>query len=183
MRIFELDSDVDNFMSFRFLSDNDYDIADEQINNGDKVQKWKRINITPDNSDRLTENSDFPYVLSIPLISTNGKNVIEKKIMDSDVQFLEAFDIQSQETFYFLNVITAIDALNREKSIFSYFEGHLASIEEIHCRADINYPSIFKIHLTSDRLITRRIFINETLKKIFEQNKLTGFQFIEIPTS
>lgn len=181
MKIYEIKSDVNNFISFRFINDEDFQNADDQINNGEKVISWTRMNITPDEYDKEEIIGDYPYLLSIPLISEKCKELLEQHALDSNFQFLETFDVQSKQTFYFLNVLTAIEALDREKSVFNYFEQRLASIDTIFCKAEINYPSIFKIKLTSDRLITGRVFISESLRNIIENNNLKGFKFIEIP--
>lgn len=181
VKYYEIDADVNSFKSYRFLSDDDYQYTRKLVNRGEYINDWKVIRIEVDPNIHCNEIGDFPGLLEFPLVSSSFKHFLEKRSLQSECQFLEVIDNQTDISFFLLNVIAIVDILDREKTIFKYFEGDLLGIK-VPCFKSISLDKeIFKAILDGSRLIKKSIFINEQLKDDIEANRLQGIRFLEIP--
>lgn len=180
MKIYEIDADVDNYISYKFLTENDYQVARKTVNKGKEIIKWNEVAIEPDPFNKCIVNSDYPGLLTLPLLSLNGKKVFEEYIHNVHFQFLNVVDKNSNISLYMLNLLTVIDALDRRKTKFEMFEDLIIGVEEYHFQTNITFPPIFKLILEDNRLVPISIFITDELKSLIEANGLKGFSYNEV---
>lgn len=180
MKIYEIDADVDNYVSYKFISENDYQFSRKNVNKGKEIIEWNKVAIEPDPFNNCTDNSDYPGLLTLPLLSLHGKNVFEEYIQNVHFQFLNVIDKNSNINLYMLNLLTVIDALDKRKTKFEMFEDLIIGVEEYHFQENITFPPIFKLILEDKRLVPISIFITDEMKSLIEANDLKGFKYNEV---
>lgn len=179
MKLYKLDQDVMNFQSYCYVNDDEEELT-KGIMHGEPLDSWRRIALRPDDYHIFPESGDFPYILGTPMVSEPAKHTLQDECKDTMLQFLEAFERTSGQRFYFLNVLTKLPALDRDKTVFEYFEEYLVGVEKYHFRTDIAYPPLFRCYLDANTVIFNDVFATDELRQIVDKSRLKGFQFTEI---
>ena len=83
------------------------------------------------------------------------------------------------DSYFVANIVTVIDALDLDNSKYDVFElddEKIISVEKYALKSS----QIVNRHIFRLKDKTIPIFVSETLKKVIEDNKFTGFEFLEV---
>ena len=136
-------------------------------------------------------SNDDGHILTDYLASNNRWLIVSEKlrnlinIIETDsIQYLD-IKIKNSETnkinytYEVANVITILDALDLENSVYDFFElddEKILFVEKYALKKDvIKNCDVFKL-----KVDTIPIFVSEKFKSIVEENSLIGFQFLEV---
>ena len=164
---FELD-EYDNLMPIKAFTIEEIQSFDGRSH----LNQWKPIPVKRMEPDKGLKLSDAPG-FAFPVFSRRALQCL-KPIISKNVEILP-LDFDEQE-YYGINVITVLDAIDYEKSIYkTYRDGkRIMAFKKYAFVSDIiKGNAIFKI---SDEK-TRYAFVSDEFKQIVENNYLLGFKF------
>lgn len=136
------------------------------------LKEWKSIPVKRMEPERNLELSDAPGFI-IPVFSKTALKYL-KPLIEPNVEILP-LEFEEEE-YYGINVITVVDGIDYEKSIYKTFRDGkriLAFKKYSFLPNKIEGIPIFKI--PDER--TRYCFVSDEFKDRVEINKLTGFKF------
>ena len=120
---------------------------------------------------------DYP-VFSVPAISQRAKDVLEPYFGD----YVEIFPLETGKLgkYYFLNIINVLDCLDKEKSEIDYLSSSnmIFEIKKWVFNNVLNKENS-RIFIVKNQL-GERIYVNEDIKELIEDNNLKGFVFKEV---
>lgn len=171
MKIWLLNFELDKYDNLEPI--NEITIDEIQTFDGrSHVKDWRVLPVQRLEPEKRLELSDAPGFF-IPVFSRRALECL-KPLIDKNVEFLP-LDFKENE-YYGINVITVLDAINYERSIYKTFSDgkkimrfkKYAFLTEV-----VDGIPIFKI--TDER--KRWSFVSEEFKQVVEENHLTGFIF------
>lgn len=185
MKYYKMMTDVTNDRDIICYLSVDYEIEQYELQIGKPFDNSNRNIIfyyKSDEGDFFTDylSNDMGWFL----VSEKLKNILNN--LDIDIQYFEVDIFEKKESvskckYYIANILTVVDALCLEES--TYFETELDENEIIYSISryavygeKLKNIDIFK--LSNGQEIP--IFVSEKFKKIIEDNKLTGLDFMEI---
>lgn len=180
MKIWEIGCDVDNYKGFILENNTEIYKMDSILDKGNKLEQCEPLKLKGLESDReIGDNPKFWTYTSILMISEKSKNVINKKFQEY-IQFLPMIDGIENSSFYLVNVLNIIDAINYEKSHFKMLSWkYIVDVTKYVFNNNVVGVPIFKI--TLDGVIkTTTTFVNDEFKKLIEDSNLRGFKFTEV---
>ena len=170
MRIYKLDFDVNNYKSIQLCDDVNVDYY--QMFDGTSLKdNWKSLKVKYYEEDEELKNGDAPG-FNIPVLKKRALDVIFPLIKD-DVEIL-TFDLDG-EILYGINVLTLIDAIDYESSIYRTFRDgkRIMAFKKYVFREDmLKNRNIFKLL----DLPRGEIFISENINNLIICNDLKGFK-------
>lgn len=170
MRVYELRYVHETYQHITPIRDDDIEKITFMF--GEPVSKtWEPMlmRIVPETADRPT--SDFPHLTNnLPAVSESAAKVLRPLIAEH-VEFLPL--ICPDGTYYALNVVTEVDALDEDQSDILYnasgyilkFQRHVFKLDK--CQG----IPIFRIPQTTVP------FVTDTFVEAVERAELTGFRF------
>ncbi len=177
MKIYNLLQDVENFRWLEYQG-NWFDFfhalntATKPLGRCEHVIRCKTIR---DKKERVL--GDYPF-FSVPAISQKAKNVLEPYFGD----YVEIFPLETGKLgkYYFLNIINVLDCLDKEKSEIDYLSSSnmIFEIKKWVFNNVLNKENS-RIFIVKNQL-GERIYVNEDIKKLIEDNNLKGFVFKEV---
>lgn len=153
----------------------EYSALSNQFRNAEAASgNWKpvRVNII----DR-GKTSDFLNRLSGALIVSEKAKELLSQVEGLQAEFLP---LQSTDQFYIMNVLTALDCVDPEKSKVKRALTTLTGYEELELREDIvaGHP-MFRIRLHEGDKVLNEIYVSDEVKELIENN-LKGYQLINM---
>lgn len=185
MKYYKLIYDYDNDDNFINCSIGCIGDMNEYVtSNGKIIKDWKDV-VFKYHSDEGNVMSDYvANVYRWLIVSSNFCFLINKMISSTNIQYLPIKLVETNsgienETYKVANILDVVDALDLKHSQYDIFELNdekIISVEKYALKAsEIKGHDIFR--LKSD---TIPIFISERIKKIIEENELSGFAFLEV---
>lgn len=168
MKVFELNSNGDDFRSI----DSEKDLDLDMFNGASLKNQWEPFEVFDYNKKKKSDTPNF--LISFLVISQKCKEKLENILKDV-VEFLPL--IHSREKYWVLNVINIQDVIDLEKSIpVRLSSGLITHFEKYEFISEnLENQLIFK---TPEH--DNRINCTDKLKEIIENAGLTGFVFKEI---
>ena len=137
------------------------------------LSDWKPRKVTRMEPKKDLGLGDAPGFI-IPVFSKRAVDCL-KPLIDKHVEVLP-LDFKEKE-FYAINVITVLEALDYEKSVYTTFSDgkRIMMVEKYAFLPNVveNIP-IFRI---TDERRSKYPLVSDNFKKIVEENKLEGFKF------
>lgn len=175
MKVYRWGYDAENFDSHTFypnlieVTEKYFDHLDGSYVIGDK---WGEVQY---NSYQFRKPCDCTGIGSeIPIFSERAIRALAT-YLDSNVELLPLK--HPTQSFYAINVLRVIDALDYEKSEIEHVEGHPNFVRNVH-------RFVFKPEVIKDYSIFKipeykrlRVFVTDTFKEAVEANGLKGFTF------
>lgn len=139
-----------------------------------KIAGWKPMPVEWVIESPEDEKSPIPDMGSFgggrPFVSPRAYEVL-KDILKGYVEFLPVNHLNEEGAWYLLNVTHVIDVLIKEKSKYRIYDsGRIGACQ--HGYIDMNKAEDSLIFMVDGYLST--IFINDEMKRILEDNHLTG---------
>lgn len=170
MKVYELDFVHETYQHITPVTDEDMEKIAWMF--GEPVGTWEPMlmRVVPETAGRLT--SDFPHLTaSLPAVSERAAEVLRPLIADH-VEFLPL--ICPDGTYYALNVITEVDALDEEHSDLVHDKyGNLAKIRRYQFVPD-KCQGIPVFRIPQDVIP----FVTAPFVEAVEKAELTGFRFV-----
>ena len=181
MKIWRLEVDFQDYESFKLINEDrqylkkfkELIFATKEFGNDFEAEQIELVE-----GENKTDCPKFWSASGTPLLSKNATEVLCESLGDD----VELIPVQCGDEIYFIvNVLSALDAIDSEKSVFRKLAtGLVVGLEEyILIPEVIKNHSIFKLML-NDRIMTTEVFVNEEFKDKVESNKLKGFKFVEV---
>ncbi len=169
----------DDFKVFNLRDfDRDSKKIESGIDKGIRVKGWNILEIKASSNELEGDNPHFFGYSETPLISESAKEALLK--FEPNMEFLPVFDYETEKTYYLVNILKIIDAIDYERSIFRKLpSGLVVGLEKYAFKDTAKDEPIFKIYL-NNRVKTTEVFVNDVFKESVETNNLKGFKFIEI---
>lgn len=107
------------------------------------------------------------------------REIIENQVQYLSVKVCDRFTRLEVGSYFVANIVTVIDALDFENSKYDIFElddEKIISVEKYALKSN----KIVDKHIFRLKDDTIPIFVSESLKKIIEDNNLSGFAFLEV---
>jgi hypothetical protein len=170
MNVYQLLPDVEHFRDLEWV-DGVSVVTVQQFNGQSLRQTWQAPRV------RYAAESDLPIgdlTGSIPPVVTRHALDALSPLIAQDVEALPLY-IDDRELFA-LNVLTVIDCLNRDHSVYTTFSNseRIIWIEKYSFRQDmLKDRSIFRLPERDSNLI----YVLDPFKELVEKNKLLGFKF------
>ena len=172
MRVYKLDSDVNNYKSIQLCDTVDSDYY--QMFDGTRIkERWETLEVKYYEEDKELKVGDSPG-FNIPVFSRKALSVIYPMI-NNDVEIL-TFRL-NDEVLYGINVVAVIDAIDYEQSEYRMFSdgNRIMAFKKIMFRDDaIKGRNIFK---TVD-FPRGDIFVSEDIYNVILNNHLEGFKLL-----
>lgn len=150
---------------------------------GKEIKKWDKVVFEYDSTEGNILTDYLANLYRWLVVSEEFCKMIQK-IAENEVQYLPVKVIdrntKAEDASYFVanivNLINAIDLENSKYDIFELGDEKIISVEKYALkRREIVNKHIFR--LKDD---TIPVFVSETLKNVIEENKFTGFEFLEV---
>ena len=150
---------------------------------GKEIKQWDKVVFEYDSAEGniLTDylaNLHRWFVVSEDFCKITQK-IIENQVQYLPVKVMDRFTKSEVDSYFVANIVNVIDALDLDNSKYDVFElddEKIISVEKYALKSsEIVNTQIFR--LKDD---TIPIFVSETLKKVIEDNGLTGFKFLEV---
>ena len=180
-------------MIYDYEKDNNYincstgniaDMSEYITSNGSYIEKWK-VPIFQYNSTEGDVISDYmANVYRWLIVSDTFSNYINETTVKSHIQYLpvkiiDTFSNEKNESYKVANLLDLVDALDLEHSTYDVFEledEKIISVEKYALKA-MEVQGLDMFRLRDD---TIPIFVSEKVKKVIEENTLSGFAFLEV---
>lgn len=181
MKIWKLENQLVNYESFQLLN------TEKEFFNSfsQKVLSGKALNgeldmIEIDLAEKgiICDAPKFWAASGTMLISEKAKKCLEGVISKSG----ELIPLKYKDRLlYLINITKILDVLDYDKSEFMQLStGLVYGISKYSFIFDkLQENDIFKVMLNG-RIFTSEIFVTDKIKKIIEENNLTGFKFTEV---
>ena len=160
------------------------DTSEYITSNGSYIGEWK-VPVFQYNSAEGEVMSDYiANVYRWLIVSDTFSKYINETTIKSHIQYLpvkivDTFSNEENNSYKVANLLDLVDALDLEHSIYDVFElddEKIISVEKYALKAiEVQDFDIFR--LKGD---TIPIFVSEKIKKIVEENELSGFAFLEV---
>lgn len=177
MKIYNLLHDSENYRWLEYQGDwfdffHDINCSNTRIDNFDYVIRCKAIR---DKKERVL--GDYPCFV-VPAISQKAKEVLESQLSD----FIQIFPLETGKLgqYYFINILNVLDCLDKNKSEIQYLPSSdmIYKIRKWKFNSRLNDKNS-KIFIIKNQM-GERIYIDENIKKIIDENNLKGFVFREV---
>ena len=184
MRYFKLIYDYeqdDNYVNCDVAS---IDNMNEYITiSGEEIKQWGEVVFEYDSTEGNVLTDYLANLYRWFVVSENFCNKTQK-ILESQVQYLpikviDRFTGIQVDSYFVANIVTVIDALDLDNSKYDIFELDNEKIISVEKYA-LKSSEIVNRHIFRLKDDTIPIFVSETLKKVIEDNDLTGFEFLEV---
>lgn len=152
--------------------------------NGSYIEEWK-VPVFKYDSTEGEVMSDYIANAHRWLIVSNtfskyiNETTVKSRIQYLPVKIIDMFGNEEKESYKVANLLDVVDALDLEHSTYDVFEledEKIISVEKYALKArEVGESDIFR--LKDD---TIPIFVSEKVKKIIEENALSGFAFLEV---
>ena len=150
---------------------------------GKEIKQWGEVIFEYDSTDGNVLTDYLANLYRWFVVSENFYNRTQK-ILDGQVQYLpisviDRFTRIQVNSYFVANIVTVIDALDLDNSKYDVFElddEKIISVEKYALKSS----QIVNRHIFRLKDKTIPIFVSETLKKVIEDNKFTGFEFLEV---
>lgn len=159
------------------------DMNEYIVSKGVIIDEWKDVVFKYDSTEG-TILTDYLANLYRWLIVSDKFVEVTKSVIGNQVQYLPVKIVENTEKVgdiscqvaNIVNVLDAFDLENSDYSIFKLRERQVVSVKKYALKSDkIEGNHIFRL---KDDMIP--VFVSETLKKIIEDNNLSGFAFLEV---
>lgn len=160
------------------------DMSEYVTSNGSYIEEWK-VPVFQYNSTEGDVMSDYiANVYRWLIVSDTFSKYINETTVKSHIQYLpvkilDTFGNEENKSYKVANLLDLVDALDLEHSTYDVFEledEKIISVEKYALKAtEVQEFDIFR--LKGD---TIPIFVSEKVKKIIEENTLSGFAFLEV---
>jgi hypothetical protein len=155
---------------------------------GKKVERWEPFQFECDfvNGSIITENLCNSYGWEI--FSENALELF-KDVISYDVQLLPVKVVNKDSgqeigKYSIVNVLSFLDALDLENSVYKYFEIEGKSEKWLSViKFALNENKLENHHIFRLKESRMAIFVSEIFKEIAEKNKMRGFDFLEVESS
>lgn len=160
---------------------------DEYItSNGKKIKEWNDV-VFEYNSNEGDIFTDYLANLYRWIIVSSAFIELTQKVIENQVQYLpvkvmDKITKAETDSYFVANIVTTVDGLDMKKSKYDIFElddEKIVSVKKyVLKKSEIADNHIFR--LKSD---TIPVFVSETIKRMIEDNNLSGFAFLEVDVS
>ncbi|EJQ61490.1 hypothetical protein IG7_05440 [Bacillus cereus HuA2-4] len=183
MKIWELKSGLDNYESYQLLNLNtDYKrFFEGEIDSAVKMSdSWGEILVKYAEEGKYTDFPKFWGEVGTPMVSRKAKELLEP-LISNNVEFLPLIHADTGETYYIINILNTIDAIDYDKAVLKKLRSGLAvNFKKYAFLPDlVENQKIFKVYLNQTLFITT-VFASDELKNLIQQSDLTGFEFVEV---
>lgn len=186
MKYYRLLYDYENDIDFiGCLSQELYGVDQYDVEQGKYISYWdERITLAydPNEGDKATDylDNDLDWLI----VSSKFKKILEEADITT-IQYLKIkiknkLDNNPLNGYFVGNICNIVEALDFENSKYDFFdidenEKMLAVERYVLKRSKVEDMNIFKI--SEDNMAN---FVSEKVKKLIEDNNLTGFRFLEV---
>ena len=150
---------------------------------GEEIKQWSEVVFEYDSTEGNVLTDYLANLYRWFVVSENFCNMT-RKMLEGQVQYLpigviDRFTEIRVYSYSVANIVTLIDALDLNNSKYDVFELDGEKIVFVEKYA-LKSSEIVNKHIFRLKNDTIPIFVSETLKKIIEDNKFTGFEFLEV---
>jgi hypothetical protein len=150
---------------------------------GSEIEQWDTVIFAYDSAEGAVFTDYLANLYRWFVVSLHfrqaAKNILEKQVQYLPVKIINKTTKEEMDSYCVANIVTVVDALDMDKSKYDVYElddEKIISVEKYALKGSkIEGKHIFR--LKDD---TIPIFVSEELKKIIEDNCLTGFDFLEV---
>jgi hypothetical protein len=185
MKYYKLIYDYENDGDFiGSLAKETFGVDQYDVTKGELVKEWNE-NISfiynPDEGDVYSDylSNNYRWFIVSEKFQQEMEGVVQNSIQYLPIKIINSKNNEEELNYKVANVITVIDALDLDNSVYDIFElddEKIFSIEKYGLKKDIvDGYNIFK--LKDD---TIPIFVSEKFKNTIDNSKMTGFEFLEV---
>jgi hypothetical protein len=172
LSVYRLLTDTERYCSFA-LADESKNGIYHAFDGRSHWSSWEPLVITAaDESDDDAELADFALLGTIPMVSARAAEVLHE-VTASTCELLPL--VFARDTYFALNVLTVVDALDEERSRLTRFsDGAVMSVEDfVFVPKRLERALIFRI----PQLLRAFVFVTPQLVDVVRTARLTGFRF------
>lgn len=171
MKVYKLNPDVDYYNIFELKNESDKKLIDTT---GSLISNWSPLEIKFFKKKKV---GDIAWLYPNDIIINEKAKTSITPLVKNDVELLPLKLLD--DTYYFFNVITILDALDEEHSDISRLDnGKIINCRKYNFKEEVlNGVHVFML---PQFLKSKRIYVSEEFKKVTEENGLKGYQFIEL---
>lgn len=171
MKIWQLKFELDEYDNL--VPVKEFTVEEIQSFDGRRhLSQWQSIKIKRMEPEKGRDLSDAPG-FTFPVFSRHALNCLER-LISKDVEILP-LDFQERE-YLGINVITVLDAIDYEKSIYKTFRDGKRIMA---FKKYVFLPNVIK-DIPIFRIIDEKTgyaFVSDKFKQVVEENNLSGFKF------
>ncbi len=177
MNVFALRPDCNRYQNLVCTSEKDWTIL-RQFDQGRLIESWTPLSVEVLRDNKFNRNlppSDFPrLVAAILVFSPRAVNILRGMLEENG----EILPLSCNEgEYYAFNVTTFVDALDESNSEVKRFKdgGIMRVLRYVFFPDKLRGASIFKIPQ-----FPRQVFVTDKFRKVVIDNKLLGFEFVDL---
>ncbi len=150
---------------------------------GREINQWDNV-VFEYNSTKGSVLTDYlANLYRWPIVSSFFRKLtyelIKNQVQYLPIKVIDNFTKVEINSYYVVNIVKTIDALDLEKSKYDIFElddKKFISVEKYALRDN----KICGVHIFRLKEDVIPIFVSDSIKKIIESNNLVGFKFLEV---